>query len=294
MAVKDYRFDFAHWSQLFPPDRVEGLETIDFVNYATGPFETVLIERLRATAREQFDFGPPVPVDLFVFAQGEPRDRYITKVGGLPYRPAGKPWPQIKPSAPDARFPSPEGPMTFLAQFCFADSMDLVGNVPGDVLLIFAEDDEFARPDALTFEWYDLGLEDLINPQDVPPPRWTFVNCHGYRYRTADYPAGAGLVDRDGFCGQHMAFLGGTKIGGVASFIHGEEDEPYRAHLKECRFLGTLSAICPWPKKEWPWIDRQEPYQKIPQNAELEMVDAGCANFFVDPAGQVQWEFETY
>ena len=54
----------------------------------------------------------------------------VTKVAGLPYRAAGLPWPLTD----DGR------PMTFLAQFCFEESRDLVGKLPGDVLLIFAED----------------------------------------------------------------------------------------------------------------------------------------------------------
>jgi len=33
-------------------------------------------------------------VDIFVMAEGEPDNRWITKIGGVPYRPAAASWPQ--------------------------------------------------------------------------------------------------------------------------------------------------------------------------------------------------------
>jgi hypothetical protein len=36
--------------------------------------------------------------------------------------------------------------MTFLVQFCFSGSEDLVGKLPGDILVIFAEDEQAMYP----------------------------------------------------------------------------------------------------------------------------------------------------
>ena len=106
--------------------------------------------------------GERSPTDQVFFVAGEPAERSVTKVAGLPYRAAGLPWPLTD----DGR------PMTFLAQFCFDESRDLVGKRPGDVLLIFAEDREAYLPNpydsSLRFEWYPLGLRDLIRAEEIP------------------------------------------------------------------------------------------------------------------------------
>ena len=73
-----------------------------------------------------------MPTDIFLLNLGEPEQRAVTKVGGLPYRAAGKPWPIAQSGAP----------MTFLTQFCFVDSRDLVPPLPGDMLLVFIEGKE--------------------------------------------------------------------------------------------------------------------------------------------------------
>ena len=39
---------------------------------------------------------------------GEPAKPYLTKIGGVPYRPSDEPWPGQ----------DDEDPMTFFAQFC--------------------------------------------------------------------------------------------------------------------------------------------------------------------------------
>ena len=40
------------------------------------------------------DLGRSVPTDVFTFIPGEPQERSVTKIGGLPYRPASLPWPR--------------------------------------------------------------------------------------------------------------------------------------------------------------------------------------------------------
>ena len=124
--------------------------------------------------------GERSPTDQIFFVAGEPAERSVTKVAGLPYRAAGLPWPLTD----DGR------PMTFLAQFCFDESRDLVGKRPGDVLLIFAEDREAYLPNAydssLRFEWYPLGLRDLIRAEEIPEVEWKLRPYFGVLYRTDD------------------------------------------------------------------------------------------------------------
>src|SRR5262249_43668925 len=145
-----------------------------------GPQGIVSAEKLRRLARLEDFADQAVGVDVFAFALGEPAERSITKFGGAPYRPRDLPWPET-----DA------GPMTFVCQYRFTESRDLVGDLPGDVLLIFAREYGLytGEPDQpyFHFEWQSLGLTDLIEPQAVPKPAWDFLQAYGVRFRTVDY-----------------------------------------------------------------------------------------------------------
>ena len=58
----------------------------------TSSFDLYSVE----TLRDRFGLrrGRELPTDVFVWGQGEPKDRTLTKVGGLPYWPAETPWPE--------------------------------------------------------------------------------------------------------------------------------------------------------------------------------------------------------
>ncbi len=136
--------------------------------------------RIDAAPAGPEETGERSPTDQLFFVAGEPAERSVTKVAGLPYRAAGLPWPLTD----DGR------PRTFLAQFGFDASRDLVGKRPGDVLLIFAEDREAYLPNAydssLRFEWYPLGLRDLIRAEEIPEVEWKLRPYFGVLYRTDD------------------------------------------------------------------------------------------------------------
>lgn len=95
------------------------------------PRDVILTEQLREEIRRRYDIGRSVPTDVFVFGVGEPNRRDMTKIGGLPYRPAEKPWPCIPSGAP----------LTFVGQMRFTESKDIVGDLPFKVLLMFARDE---------------------------------------------------------------------------------------------------------------------------------------------------------
>ena len=90
-------------------------------------------------------------------ADGEPQRRDVTKIGGLPYRPTSAKWPTD----------STGDPLTFVAQFDFLHSMDIVGNLPGELLLVFAET-KYDQIESLHFEWWNRRAFKLISDRDIP------------------------------------------------------------------------------------------------------------------------------
>ena len=117
-----------------------------------GPGSLAVNEQLRAEALAGSCYrGSRIATDVFVWARGEAPNPAMTKIGGVPYRPRSLPWPR-----------DGEGRrIRFIAQLCFADSRDIVGDLPGDVLLIFGDDDALlVAPERLVFEWSSLGIQE--------------------------------------------------------------------------------------------------------------------------------------
>ncbi|MCG3131095.1 MAG: hypothetical protein FLDDKLPJ_01871 [Phycisphaerae bacterium] len=116
-------------------------------------------------AQRACPMGEGTPADIFVWGLGEPSHPAGTKIGGVPYWPAKEPWP-----TDDAG-----NAMTFLAQICFADSRDIVGYLPGDVLLLFVPGsvggscDIDGDPDGSPVRWYWQPLDPSDRVQSGGP-----------------------------------------------------------------------------------------------------------------------------
>ena len=185
--------------------------------------------------------------DFLTFEDGEPPDRFVTKIAGLPYRPASLAWP----TGSDGRA------YTFLAQFTFCYSTDLVSDLPRDVLLIFARNHEslyetsLHEPDPdFRFEWWPVGLESLVQPGDMPATDWEIA------------PAYATLERR---CAEWA--LEGSKIGGRPYWIQDDSGDK-----------GEFPCALGEPK-----LGR----------GHLTLANAGLINFFFD-RGQITWDFQCY
>jgi hypothetical protein len=146
----NYRFNMNDWLPRFPlAPRHVGSYQADII---TSPCHLCNNEQLRQELDGSQEWGRSVPVDVFVMAQGEPENRYATKIAGLPYRPANLGWPLDEAG----------DPLLFLAQFNFLDSRDIVPDLPNELLLIFIGNDG-----SLRFEWQPLGLEERTDGSDV-------------------------------------------------------------------------------------------------------------------------------
>lgn len=271
------KFDLPHWERVFAghPDCARWNLPGRHVNVAA---RVCHMEQERARLRADYDLGPAVPCDIFVFALGEPADRSVTKYGGLPYRSAITPWPRedivestilleddlalVRRLTHDdwaalrndgstvgdfiaEAFP----PLQFLAQFNFGDSRDLVGELPGDVLLLFGS---YGHPYIRYYEWQPLGLETLVDAGQIPPCPFAedeFRVCYGQIHRTCDYPEAEArhpaLAERHR---DHALFrLEAHRIGGVPFVLQDE--------LRPGRLIAVMNGVCPDLQLSWPWTN---------------------------------------
>lgn len=253
----------------------------------TSPFHIAVVEQLRAEAFSGSRFSK-VPTDVFVFAKGEPQNRAVTKVGGLPFWPRSRAWPKGESKQP----------LSFVAQVCFADSKDLVGDLPGDVMLIFAdgiygEDWSDEDSEALRFEWVRTTETDLIRQSEIPKARWQLLPCYGAIHRTLDFvDAYESVVDRynQPYC---VDVIEGTKIGGLPRWIQEEAELPGR-------FLCALGSIQPESKRPYPFINVEQPfdYWSAERRKERDLFlmwgDVGSLYVFLEDDGTIHWAIQGY
>jgi len=291
------QLDIAHWKQVFSVARMraEGQKPDDF--NITGPRSIAVIEQLREETFASLPGIERVPTDIFILNLGEPEQRAVTKVSGLPYRAAGKPWPT-----------APSGvPMAFVAQFCFADSRDLVPPLPGDLLLVFIEGKELQlkrpaskwspnifydfvwgygdhRDSSVIFEWVSLGDFPLITLEEIPNLPWRITPLYGTLYRTWDYPSADGFAYPE--VAEHIATeLEAMKIGGVYP-------SPWIPQDDLGNYLCTLNSIfCQEPS--YPFLNVPKPLSaeewRLSANEPLQIGDMGLMNIFLSADGSVRW-----
>jgi hypothetical protein len=300
--MKDYEFDINDWLGTFPLESYDA----DALMSGHGPADICYTEQIRRLAAKQGNLGRPVPVDVFVLAYGEPERRDITKIGGLPYRPADKPWPVSVESGKE---------MTFIAQFRFTESKDIVGPVPDDILLCFFDEtavyDSESFPGPPVFEWYPLGMENLISSEQLPTPQFAFPTCYGVRHRTVDY------VDERAFelvrsivppeflkhCNEEAdvretvlydCILGMFKIGGATVWDAPEtwrlEQEVKKARDMPKNVLCSLSEIYVPSEGQYPWLNFLE--EQCTESMMLHWSSSGIVYLFLDDQGTVQPRFQ--
>ena len=163
------------------PEQVESRPGVPVFNLFS-PREVALREnQLRLVLRE-LDPGPRIPAQYLLYGAATAATREQSRIGGLPYRPRDLEWPKDR----DGR------PKEFVCQIDLSDSSRLLPELPGQIMLLFASDEE-GSDDAFTLEWYPLGLRDLVSSRDLPKFNFTFPMVRGapvscYLYETFDYP----------------------------------------------------------------------------------------------------------
>ena len=222
-------------------------------------------------------FAPPdaVPADVFLFGVGEGHRREVTKLGGLPYWPARRPWPH-----------TPDGtPMAFIFQFCFADSRDITPDLPGDVLCVFADTATKWSTESngdTAHEWQKLGETDLIGARDIPRRGWrhlpdepleneAIAPMYGVLHRTFDTPRHrsiyGGLIDE-------LAVLSITKIGAEPRWVQG-----YKLDPDETVPIASCTGLYPLLNVPYPYINVPNPMVQWDKR-QLHWGDVGACHVF--------------
>jgi Domain of unknown function (DUF1963) len=281
----NYQFTINDWLARFPLKEECGHYSAEII---TSPCDLCQNVHLRREMQDQFDWGQAVPIDIFVMAEGEPKDRHVTKIGGLPYRPAATPWPT-----------APTGdPLVFLAQFNFADSKDLIPEVPGDVLLVFGDNADL--PDTLSFEWQRCGISSLIQSDSVPGSSRLISPCHGYIHRTVSFPHALRQNNmkyptcrgKEVWSWFHLLQLQATQIGEAPFFIQADD------RSLPGRLLCAISSVQPDQHMPYPWINHPEPWMPEGEwNYEtpfLMLGDVGCIYISLDEGGRLHWRVSCY
>jgi hypothetical protein len=183
--------------------------------------------------------GKQVPADVFVYGVGEPRHPAATKYGGRAYRRRDAPWPTNRLGRP----------LRFVGQLCFADSRDVVGKTPGDVLCLFHDGDERFN-EGFRCEWNSIGPESAA----VDPPAegaWPFSTDRYYaeRLRTYDLPRSYFQAED-----AYTAIWEGTKVGGVPVPIQDGDSAG--------RFLGSFGSISYAAGAKWRFLNREAPFEE--------------------------------
>lgn len=292
--------DVERWIRLFPIERFEDRtgarrfpttrpgDPLDLWKargtWVTSPAHLARIEQVRRRVRRAHDLGPGVPTDLILWGTGEPARPYLTKIGGIPYRPTDEPWPGLDDG----------DPMTFVAEYCFADSGDILPIAPpGDVMLLFFRDEEsnydVGDDEAVTIEWYDLGIPNPVTARRCPKPSFPVPTLYGALHRTKEYPESGDVFRREGHYQHHLfATTQASRIGGETFSIQGDPRE------RGERLLCTLNSILP-SEGEYPFLNHEKPLTSTKrERAKFVFGDVGCLYFLIDEKRRVRRAMHCY
>jgi hypothetical protein len=231
-----------------------------------------------------------VPTDRVLFGIGRSPAPYLTKVGGKPFR-GKRPWPR----GSDGR------PLAFLMQLNFTDSRDLVGELPGEVLSVFAQKPMDVGPSRsvdlfsgdLTFEWQQTASAELV-PHLPPDLDFELPEVWGQLVRDSD-------IGRFSDEAAHLSHLllgesrlyeweqqrilrsvfrhPRTKIGGHPYWYNPENN------VAPGQFLAAFGGVQPVSDHLWPWVNHRQPlslHESVSDPGALHIADGGIINFFFD------------
>ena len=197
--------------------------------------------------RPYLSFGSPVPADFFVLSVGEPPSRDCTKIGGLPFWPRDREWPQ---SGAGRACP-------FSLSSVFANRSTSWAPSPRRMLLLFGDKDV---PSSLVAKWQSLTCRTRLLDFNELPVKPATPSFYGARWRAENYPDakyGDPIVLADETTVSEVWFvcqLLGMQIGGHPYFP-GSSGRPQKTERVVC----SMSAVFPIPGLPWPFVNHPSP-----------------------------------
>jgi hypothetical protein len=298
------KVDFEHWASVFPIEifqktsgprqfsTTEKGSPLDLWKPSgeiiTSPAHLCNVELVRKQYAQTKDLGSPVPVDIFLWSVKAAEKPFLTKLGGVPHRETIKPWPKD----------TNDKPYTFVAQYCFADSKDIISNkIPGDVMLVFFKDaNSVYDPEAIHVEWSSIELDSPMTADECPKPSFVVPQLSGHIHRTNEYPESRDVFEQEG---HYQCYLFPTtqasKIGRETFFTQHDPRRPGD------ELICTLNSVHPSQGK-WPFIDLEALPNDWDQPDDhygwgryrMMFADVGCLYFVIDEEGTVSWSMDSY
>jgi hypothetical protein len=304
-AAEHPQFNVADWISVFPYD---SLFRNDFPKHfdttpadspldlrkpsgtiISTPKDLVQTIQIREVVSKKHKLLETSKSDVFVWGAGAGPKPYLTKIGGIPYRPRELPWPNKKGQ-----------PYQFVFQIYFGDSKDIIKEpVPGDVMVVFGNGEDFwgGKQDDILIEWHKVDEKvTLFESKDVPKPSFYIPELYGCICRIPEYAQSMAAFDLEGHSESYLLdTVQATKIGTETRWIQGNEMKEGE-HLL-CVFSGPGMSRNPWPVvnvKDFPFDKDFKGYAGYQGKLCFELADAGCIYFIRDPKGGIRWEFQCY
>jgi len=309
-VIRHPEVDFEHWKTVFPmemlintsgPQRFDTTDPSDPLDLwkihgtpITSPAQLCMIELVRkqcagADRRGAAALGPALPVDLLLWSVEPARRPWLTRLGGTPHRESTKPWPTHDGS-----------PCTFVCQFCFVDSADIVPEqLPGKVMLVFLADEYgYWDPAKVHIEFSSVKLRSPMTAEQCPRPSFVVPQLSGHIHRTCEYPRGERVFYKAGhWLPWFFSMTGCTKIGRRSfhvdepGLVQGEQECLCALHSFDY-LHGPLQGF-------WPLIGLEtfpegfsEPHLHDAWGRfSMQMGDVGCLYFLIDKQGAVTSHF---
>lgn len=239
-----------------------------------GPADACRLLAIRDLIIDSVKFGDGAPADLFLLSTGEAPLRDSTKIGGLPYFDRSAAWP----------LGSSGRPLPFLAQFNFCDSIDIVNDLPADILLVFAHPD---CHDGVGLEWQDSGRHvDLVTSHEIPVAS-NIPSFYGSAWRTENFPDGKPNNDQwseielpsgESVLNVYLVLRTCSMQIGAYPFI----PQPVHPKMMSERILCSLSSICPIAGVPYPFLNHPD-----------HLSDSECESLYVNITSDVNDGFGT-
>ena len=240
------KFDLSEWSPRFKDeDFFPTTGTTIYIPRMVGPHDICGVDWVRDQLADELEFGSAIPVDYFIWAEGEGERIGSTRFGGRPDLRSPKDWPTGR-----------EGKhLPFLAQINFGDSRDLV-SVPDDLLSIFAHI-ENGCVEEYRLVWSNSENVQRMEADWMPETAYSINPYHGHICR---FPTFAKMRPKRVFSRGEKYRLRSGQVHILGDYCQPEGSCIGGSDYQYGKFILRLCNLVPTPKVRYPYVNRSDAY----------------------------------